>query len=373
MNQSLALLTILISLTAVGLWLEQRFVWASRVGASLIILILAAIFSNLGIIPSQAPVYEWIYGPVTSLAIVWLLLLVNLGELRKLGRKTLLAFAISILGTLLGGIVASAIFQGHFGPDTGKLGASLTASYIGGSLNFIAVGRGVGLPDNLFSGATAADNLLTALWMGMTLVLPSSLGYFLPPSELDSSPSVSSPGKGILQTNGFAALDLAILLGVGLGIIQLAEGLHQWLPGIPAIVWLTTLSLALAQFGWVRLLRGTSQLGIFGLNLFFTVIGAGSHLGSVLNLGLEIIGFALVIVTVHGLITFGFGVWLGLDMELLAIASQAAIGGPSTAMAQAMGRQRTHLVLPAVTLGLLGYAIGNYIGFSFNFIFEAIS
>lgn len=349
--------------------------WAARVGASLIILILAAIFSNLGIIPSQAPVYDLIYGPVTSLAIVWLLLLVNLGELRKLGRAALLAFAIAVVGTLLGGVIASGIFQAQFGADTGKLAASLTASYIGGSLNFIAVGRGVGLSDSLFSGATTADNLLTALWMGMTLVLPSSLSYLLPPSEQDKGdrpPSVSSPGQGFVKINGMTSLDVAILLALGLGIIQLAEVLHQWIPAIPAIVWLTTLSLGLAQFSWVRLLRGTSQLGILGLNLFFTVIGAGSHLSTVFDLGLNIIGFALVIVTVHGLITFGLGVWLGLDLELLAIASQAAIGGPSTAMAQAISRKQAHLVLPAISLGLLGYAIGNYIGFGFEVIFKLL-
>jgi uncharacterized membrane protein len=61
---------------------------------------------------------------------------------------------------------------------------------------------------------------------------------------------------------------------------------------------------------------------------------------------------------------FGVGRLLRIDVASLAVASQAAVGGPSSALAVAVAREWRALVLPGVIVGLLGYAIGNYLGFA---------
>ncbi|WP_460193558.1 DUF819 family protein [Thermosynechococcus sp. FA-CM-4201] len=358
MDESLTLWGILLTLTALGLWLEHRFRWAARLGSSLIILMLAALCANLGLIPQQSPVYDTIYGTITSLAIVWLLLLVNLQDVRRLGRSALLAFALASLGTLVGALLASVLFHSRFLGDTPRLAGSLAASYIGGSINFVGVGRALNLSDLLFSAATTADNLLTAIWLATTLSLPSLLARVYPPPDEREAGTVTP----LPTTSAIAPLDLAILLSLAVAILVLSMALHQFWPLIPTVVWLTTLSLALAQFKWMRYLRGTGALGMFGLNLFFTVIGAGTHVPSLIPVGLEMILFTTVIVFTHGLVTFGLGALLKLDLELIALASQAAVGGPTTAVAQATGRHQPQLMGVGITLGLLGYAIANYLG-----------
>ncbi|MFW6192840.1 MAG: DUF819 family protein, partial [Gemmatimonadota bacterium] len=70
----------------------------------------------------------------------------------------------------------------------------------------------------------------------------------------------------------------------------------------------------------------------------------------------------LVVVGVHGLVVYGGGRLLGLDLGTLSVASQAAVGGPSTALAIAVSRKWPALLLPGVAVGLLGYAAGNYLG-----------
>ncbi|MFN4278792.1 DUF819 domain-containing protein [Thermosynechococcus sp.] len=358
MDESLTLWGILLTLTALGLWLEHRFRWAARLGSAPIILILAALCANLGIIPQRSPVYDTIYGTITSLAIVWLLLWVNLQDVRRLGRSALLAFGLATFGTLVGALLASLLFHGRFLGDTPRLAGSLAASYIGGSLNFVGVGRALNLSDLLFSAATAADNLLTAIWLATTLSLPSLLARVYPRRDEGEVVTVTP----LPTTSAIAPLDLAILLSLAVAVLVLSTALNQWWPLIPTVVWLTTLSLAVAQFQWTRYLRGTGALGMFGLNLFFTVIGAGTHVPSLLPVGLEIILFTAVIVFTHGLVTFSLGALLKLDVELIALASQAAIGGPTTAIAQATGRHQPRLMGVGITLGLLGYAIANYAG-----------
>ncbi|NES71184.1 MAG: DUF819 family protein, partial [Okeania sp. SIO2D1] len=48
-----------------------------------------------------------------------------------------------------------------FPEDSWRLAGVMTGTYAGGSLNFVSVGREVGLADVMFSAAAAADNVLT--------------------------------------------------------------------------------------------------------------------------------------------------------------------------------------------------------------------
>lgn len=362
----LALSALMVGAVALGFWLERRFTWAARVGASLLVIVFGALLSNSGLAPKASPVYELVGGPMTSLAIVWLLFAVDLKALRDAGPRMLGAFALAVSATALG--AATAFFLlGHAFPDDGAtLAGVMTGTYSGGSLNFVSVGRALGLPDSLFAAAAAADNVLTAVWMGATLVLPTWLGRFYAPTPEASDPEAEAGGApspaDFLEPAPLKILDLSLLATLGLGLLMAAEGMAGWIGGVPSIVWLTTLALAVGQIPAVRRLDGAMELGILVLNLFFVLIGIGSRFAEIANVGLEIFWFTLIVVVVHGVLTFGLAKLAGLDAETTAVASQAAVGGPSTAMALAISRGRRELVLPGVMVGLLGYAAGTYAG-----------
>ncbi|MDH5590656.1 MAG: DUF819 family protein, partial [Gemmatimonadota bacterium] len=154
-SSTLPLVALIAATTAFAFLLDRHVPALSKVGASLLALALGAILTNTGVVPAASPVYDTIAGPVTSLAIAMLLLAVNLGDLRRAGPRMLGAFGLAALGTASGAAVGAFMFASHLGEDTWRLAGTLTGTYTGGSLNFVAVGRGVGLPDALFAGATA--------------------------------------------------------------------------------------------------------------------------------------------------------------------------------------------------------------------------
>lgn len=362
----LALSASMVGAVALGFWLERRFSWAARVGASLLVIVFGALLSNSGLVPEESPVYDLVGGPMTSLAIVWLLFAVDLKALREAGPRMLGAFGLAVSATAVGAVTAF-LLLGHAFPDDGaKLAGVMTGTYSGGSLNFVSVGRALELPDSLFAAAAAADNVLTAVWMGATLVLPIWLGRFYAPppggpypeAEAGSAPTPAS----FLEPAPLKILDLALLVTLGLALLMAAEAVAGWIGGVPSIVWLTTLALGVGQIPAVRRLDGAMELGILVLNLFFVLIGIGSRFAEIARVGIEIFWFTLIVVGVHGILTFGLAKLAGLDAETTAVASQAAVGGPSTAMALAISRGRRELVLPGVMVGLLGYAAGTYAG-----------
>lgn len=381
----LALTALIAAATALAFWLDHRFPALGKLGASLIAIVLGAVLSNLGLVPVSSPVYDIIMGPVTSLAIAWLLLSVNLSDVKKAGGRMLAAYGLAAAGTAAGAFTAVFFFSGIFGEDSWRLAGVLTGTFTGGSVNFVSVGRAVELSDRLFAGTTAADAMITGLWMGATLILPLWLRRFYPapppavvrardpathhePHDHEGlGPAGAGDPEGVphpfFLKEAVSTLDLAILGAVGVGLLLASGFLGTLTPGIPAILWLTTLSLLVGQIRGMARPRGAFPLGTLALHFFFVIIGILSRVSEILAVGVEVFWLTLAVVVVHGVVVYGGGRMLRLDLGTLSVASQAAVGGPSSALAVAVSREWRGLVLPGIVVGLLGYAVGNYLGF----------
>lgn len=356
----LALTALIVGITALAFWLAGRFGWAAKAGATLLVIVFGAVLSNLDLVAAKSPVYGMISGPVTSLAIVWLLFAVDLRSLRAAGPRMLEAFGMAVAATIAGGFVAFALLGRFFPEQAWKLAGVMVGTYSGGGLNFVSVGRELDLPESLFVAATAADNVVTALWLGIALLLPALLGRFYPaPSVAASEQPVEDPMHGAAR---LSVGDLATLAAAALTIVLVAEWAATLVPLVPAVLWLTTLALICAQLPGVRKLRGAMQLGTLALHLFFAVLGIGSRVQEILEVGVEVFYFTALVVLVHGLIFLLLARWRRYDLDTTIVASQAAVGGPSTAMAMAVSRGRSDLTLPGAMVGLLGYAVGTYAG-----------
>ena len=378
----LALATTIAGVTALAFWLDYRFPALGKVGASMLAIIFGAILSNTGLVPVASPVYDVVLGPVTSVSIAWLLLSVNLRDLKKAGPRMTGAFAVAVVGTMLGAFVAAILYQERFADDTWRIAGALTGTYSGGSVNFVSVGRELGLTGALFAGLNAADAVMTGLWLGACLMLPMWLGRFYPSAgseaedDAETSPAERADHHPYFIKEGLSATGIANLFAAGLILVFASEWLGEsfpaWLnetipmipsiPKIPAIVWLTTLALILGHSRFYREAPGAMQLGSIGLHFFFVLIGIMSRFSEIAAVGADVFFFTLVVVAIHGVFVFGMGRLLRLDIGTVAVASQAAVGGPSSALAVAISREWRHLVLPGVVMGLCGYAVGTYLG-----------
>lgn len=346
-------------------------------GTSLLVILLAAIVANLGIIPTtseKAPVYDWIFSVVAPLAIFLILLRVHLRSVLKAGAPMILMFFVGSAGTIVGILLGMYLIDGRqaIGESYRALGGMYTGTYIGGSVNFNAIALHYNVVKNgtLFAGATAVDNIVTTIWMLMCLALPPLLNRwkrFRVDTRLPDARPLSERGSDAPHddTETVHPIDLGLLLATGLITILFSDWLAEK-THIPSILILTTVALILAQFRFVKNMSGSHLLGMFGLNLFLAVIGAFCDLKALLHigsLGLSLLILVVVTVGVHGLLIFAVGTFLRKDHYVTAVASQACIGGPTSALAIARAMGRSDLALPAILIGALGYAIGTYLGF----------
>ena len=96
--------------------------------------------------------------------------------------------------------------------------------------------------------------------------------------------------------------------------------------------------------------------------IFFAVLGATANIGVVLREGPVLFLFAGLILLVHLVVILVGGRLLRLDLREIVIASNANMGGPTTAAAMAVARDWPALVTPAILCGTLGYAVATFIG-----------
>jgi len=363
------ILTILCALIFISEWLTQN-TFLKHISGALLVIILGAIFANLGLIPSASnasPVYDAIFQYVAPASIFYLLLGVNLKQLKKAGGPMLMAFVLGSAGTMLGVLVAINLINGEvvFGEYYAAIAGMMTGTYTGGSANFnaVALHYDVVREGAVYTGIVVADNIVTAIWMLVTLSLPAIMIKFKPNPVLKMKEEEGA--EAYTEREFVGPLRLGAMLFVGLGAMLLADYLANP-TGIPSILVLTTIALILAQMKVIQQMPGAKLLGMFSVYLFLVVVGAFCEVTALVDVGehaFDILLFTVVIVLVHGGFLILTGMLFKTDWSIIAIASQANIGGASSALALAKSIKRNDLILPAILAGSLGTGLGTYLGF----------
>ena len=394
------LFAVLVVIAAVCIRLEQRFAWAAKMSACVLCLVFAMVLANLRVIPTEAAAYDFIWSYLVPLAIPFLLFQ---ADFRKIWRESGRMFGIYLLaslGTAAGGVLAYLLLKNRIGvADAKQALAMFVGTYVGGSVNLVAMADAAKAGKNLVSAAIVADNLLMVLYFFLLSALPASgwiLAHYRHPiidrrRKIESSPEEMAEVKKHHQSHksraaeywkarpvslsdlatGFATACMIVAVSKMLAgffdtsiagdgfLLSLLRGLlgNQYLL-------ITTITTALATlfpqfFGSIS---GAQEIGTFLIHIFFAVIGAPASVELIIREAPLLLLFAAIIVLMNLVFSLVFGKVFGYSIEEITVASNANIGGPTTAAAFAIAKGWHTLIFPAILVGTLGYVIGNYYG-----------
>lgn len=371
---------------AFSIYLEQKFEWASKVSGAIIALIGALILSNLKVIPTESVVYDQVWTYVVPLAITLLLYQCNITKIWKESGKILILFLVSAIGTMLGSTLGFLLLNKHI-PELGQLAGMMTGSYIGGGANFAAMASAFEIPGDLVSAAVVSDNLLMALYFFVLISIPS-IAFF---RQKFNHPHIEEIEKVGIKEGETAASsywkskevslkDIGFCIGSAFIIVALSVSLAEFLASIiPTsnaflkiintllgnqylIITTVTMLCATLKSDFFGNLGGAQEIGTFLIYLFFVVIGVPASISSIINNSPLLLVFCLIVVLINMFVTFGAAKLFNFNLEEAILASNACIGGPTTAAAMAVSKSWSKLIAPIMLIGTLGYVIGNYCG-----------
>ena len=386
----------LFGLSSFGIALERRTVVGKALSAPLATMSLALTVANLGLLPFQTPVYSMINQYFVALAVPMLLFDSDVNRVFRDTESLLIAFGVGALATVLATLIAYPLVPlTSLGRDTGwKIALALAARHIGGAINFVAVAETLHISASAISAAIAADNVAVALYFAGLFALAgpaeadehkgseqNAIVTTSNPNHDDNDDDVKVVGElefSITDQEAEISLStIATAISVASVLVTVGGLLTKCLlPGtsaLPLTSMLTVVSATCFPRFFARIRSAGAALGIFGIQMFFAASGASGSIGQVLKQAPSLFLFSALQIGLH----FGFLMMVGrglfrLPARELYLASNANVGGPTTAAAMAQAKNWKRLVLPALLVGILGYATATAIALALSPVLRSL-
>ena len=359
------------------LWLCRKFSFLGKIGPVLILYALGIIIGNVGLMPEQMPaVQELLSNAMVPLAIP--LMLFGCTFNMKGARSQILALVTGMISVALAVITGYLIF-GHDMPEGAKIGGMLTGVYTGGTINLAALKTMLGVKDETYILINSYDILVSFLYLSFLLTvgiklfrkfLPNKLGSFTDKDEATIKSEMErenrKPFKSLFTRTGAAYL--AKLLGLTILIVGISAGVALILPDslfmTIFILMLTTLGIGCSFIKKIHNMKYSYDIGMYFIYIFCIVVASMADL-SQLDLigGLDLLGYLLIAVFGSLLLQVIFAKIFRIDSDMMVIASVTYINSPPFVPMMAAAMKNKDVLIPGLTIGVIGYAAGNYLGF----------
>ncbi len=320
---------------------------------------------------------------VILFAIPLLLFSLDLKKWFKIAREALLSLFLAVSSLLV------AVFVGyHFYKDlideSWKVSGMLIGVYTGGTPNLAAISTALEVNANTFILTHTYDLVTGTICLVFLMTIAQRLfDKFLPSfekkhakyaeklnlshdEEMDSFIGVLSKDgfKELLKALGFALIIVAIGGGLGLIVPERSQ---------MATVTLSITSLGILFSNWkaVNKIKHSFQLGMYLIIVFSLVLASMANLYEMFHIEyLHLFNFVAIVlfgsIFIHVLLSKVFNV----DTDTTIITITALAYSPPFVPAVAGALKNKNIIISGLTVGILGYALGNYLGIAIAYFLQ---
>lgn len=367
------------------LFLSTRYSIINKIGVVVICYAGGLLLGNVNIIPaSLSDVQGSLMGVTILLGIPLVLFSENVLKWAKMAKYTFISLLLGVASVVVLVLIGYFIFREKI-PEIWKVSGMMIGVYTGGTPNLAAIARALNVDEDLYIlthtvelviGAVILLFLITGAKPLFSLFLkPYKAGGNASQPDLDVSDFESFDGffkrssvPGILKAFG---VSLAIF-GLGYGLTYLFEGEAK---DTVAILTVTTLGILASLVPAINRIKRSFQLGMFFIYMFCVIVASKADLAAVFredNVSLLVNMFLFIaLVIVGSLLLHAFLSWIfRISVDDYIITSTALSNSPPFVPVVAAALRNKEVVVPGMIIGVIGYAIGNYLGVAIAYLLK---
>lgn len=390
LNSILLILFYLITPLGV-LYLCNRFSYFNKVGAIIVVYFIGIVISSGGII-EKAEINSVIQDILSTVAIVLSIPLILMSNnIREWScRKALKIIIIGITSIITISIVGAILFYSFIDKGTPlhdefyKISGVLVGVYTGGTPNLAVLKVMLDLPNELYILIHSYDMIVSFSYILFLLVIGIKLFRRLlngkkslqiaqqncEEEDLESARSGCYDDRTIFQnlTKNSSIKSLSGLLGLALLIGAISIGISSLFPDnirvVIVMLSVTSLGIAASLTKKISKAKVSYDLGIYLVLIFSLVISTMVDIKTLFTDGnLILLGYIVFVVFGSLIIQTILAKIFKIDADTSVIASVTLINSPPFVPLVAAAMRNKNVVMTGLIVGVIGYAVGNYLGY----------
>lgn len=349
--------------------LAHRSGFAARLGPIVLCYVAGLLLGLSGAQPeSVSPIRDTIIEASLGLALPLLLFAVDLRAWGRIAGSALLSMGLAIVSVGVIATVLFLLFSTGGTEETEQLSGMAVGMYTGGLANMGAIKLALDIPEGRYLLFATMDTVVGAGYLLFVLTLaPVVMGRFLLPfngsrdDESDASETANPAERNWGAQGLIAVAGAALCVGASSALAPMMPFAE---PQIMIIVLLTSFGILGSLTPTLRQNAAAPHIGMYLLYVFSFSVAASMDLATLSTVNLSVLGFVLIATfgsfTLHAVLAR----LAGIDRDTFLITSVAAVMSPAFVPMVSRSLRNPAILMSGMATGILGFAIGNYLGIS---------
>lgn len=362
---------------AVVLWACNKWKVLGKIGPVLILYFLGIIIANLNLIPAE---YAKLQDTISTIAIPLALpMMLYSCNFKKFSVKT--SLKITIIGIVAVAIAVLAgffAFRGGMGEEAATIGGAVMGKCTGGTPNLAALKVMLNMENSTFIILNSFDMVICFFYLVYLMsfgikwarkVLGRGVYTTDTTVNLEEYAENKNPYKDFGKKESVKQLVKVTLLtlvivAAAFGIASYAKRFDENIFTVVMILSLTTLALVFSLWQEVKSWDKSYDAGMYIIYIFSVVVASMANFRTMNYEGvLSIVLFQIVVVFGSFLLTMLGAKLFKVDGDTAVITSNTLINSPIFVPMIAASMKNKDIIVVGITIGLVGYAVGNYLGY----------
>ena len=353
--------------------------FANKLGAVLICYLVGMIFGQFLITDYNSNIPEILSTVIIPLALPMLLFELNIKTWKKVAGKAFVSMAISIFCLMITITIGYYIFKDDL-VETHKVGGLLAGVYTGGTPNLASIKAALNVSDEIYIAVNTVDMVICAFYILFLISFAKKIfgKILLPyPYKIESKNQIVEE-KTVIKRFGIwiqhvnignilAAFGVSILIalvgaGIGFGLIK-----DDAIQMAVIILTITTLAIIASNIRAVKKIKGSFDVGMYLILIFSIAVASMANFDSITKTFLPLMGFIAIGVFGTLVLHLIFCRIFKVDVDTMIVTSASLICSPPFVPVVSAAIKNKEVMMSGITVGVIGYAIGNYLGVFISF------